>query len=55
MPTLVVAGDEDPLAVRPQVLADAVPGARVQLASGDHATVFSDPRFAQGIVAFLQP
>lgn len=55
VPTLVVAGDEDPLAVRPQVLADAVPGARVQMATGDHATVFSDPRFAQGIAAFLQP
>jgi hypothetical protein len=31
------------------------PDARVQPVTGDHATAFSDPRFAQEIAAFLQP
>ena len=35
-PTLVLAGDRDPLAVRPQVLADAIPDARLQMLTGDH-------------------
>ena len=35
-PTLVLAGDEDPLAIRPQVLADALPDATLEMLSGDH-------------------
>ncbi len=54
VPTLVVAGGQDPLAARPQVLADAVPGARLQLVTGDHATTFTDPRFRRGTAASLQ-
>ncbi|MEZ0163746.1 alpha/beta fold hydrolase [Kineococcus sp. LSe6-4] len=55
VPTLVVAGREDPLAVRPQVLVDAVPGAHLLLVAGEHTTAFEDPRFVPGITAFLQP
>jgi pimeloyl-ACP methyl ester carboxylesterase len=52
-PTLVLAGDADPLATRPEVLADAIPGARLQILSGDHATTLLDPRFAASLVEFL--
>jgi pimeloyl-ACP methyl ester carboxylesterase len=52
-PTLVLAGDVDPLAVRPQVLADAIPGACVQVLSGDHFGAMTDPECARAIVDFL--
>ena len=52
-PTLVLAGEADPLAVRPQVLADAIPDARLQVLSGDHAGAVLDARFSRSIVAFL--
>lgn len=52
-PTLVLAGDRDPLAVRPEVLVQALPDARLQLLSGDHVEAIADPRFAASIVEFL--
>ncbi|CAL9424589.1 2-succinyl-6-hydroxy-2,4-cyclohexadiene-1-carboxylate synthase [Actinosynnema sp. ALI-1.44] len=52
-PTLVIAGDDDPLAVRPHVLADAIPGARLRVVAGDHGTVGGDPAFHAAIVDFL--
>jgi pimeloyl-ACP methyl ester carboxylesterase len=52
-PTLVLAGDEDPLAIRPQVLVDALPSATLQMLSGDHMGALADPRFAASIVEFL--
>jgi pimeloyl-ACP methyl ester carboxylesterase len=52
-PTLVLAGDDDPLAIRPQVLADALPNAQLQMLSGDHMHALADPRFAASIVEFL--
>ena len=52
-PTLVLAGDEDPLAVRPQVLAEAIPQATLQIVSGDHMAALADPRFSRAIVEFL--
>ncbi|WP_432543413.1 alpha/beta fold hydrolase [Kineococcus sp. SYSU DK002] len=52
-PTLVVAGDADPLAARPQVLAAAVPGARLVLVGGDHGAAPTDPRFAGAVSAFV--
>ncbi len=52
-PTLVVAGDADPLAVRPQVLADAVPGARVAVVPGDHLGAVRAPAFVEALVGFL--
>ncbi len=53
VPTLLVAGDEDPLAARPEILSAAIPGARLELLSGDHVTVFGDPRLAPTIVDFV--
>jgi pimeloyl-ACP methyl ester carboxylesterase len=52
-PTLVLAGDEDPLAIRPQVLADAMPQAKLQLLGGDHMSALGDALFATSIVDFL--
>jgi pimeloyl-ACP methyl ester carboxylesterase len=52
-PALVLAGDEDPLAIRPQVLAEALPSAELQLLEGDHMRALIDPRFASSIVSFL--
>jgi pimeloyl-ACP methyl ester carboxylesterase len=53
-PALILAGDQDPLAVRPEVLTAALPHAQVQLLPGDHLSVISHPAFAQAILAFLE-
>jgi pimeloyl-ACP methyl ester carboxylesterase len=53
VPALVLAGEEDPLAIRPQVLADALPHGGLQLLSGDHMSALADPRFTTSIVEFL--
>jgi pimeloyl-ACP methyl ester carboxylesterase len=52
-PTLLLAGDTDPLAIRPQVLADAIPDGTLALLSGNHIEVLGDPRFKASIVDFL--
>jgi pimeloyl-ACP methyl ester carboxylesterase len=52
-PTLLLAGRQDPLAVRPEVLVEAIHGARLQLLDGDHMSVVGDPRFGEAIVSFL--
>ncbi len=52
-PTLVLAGDADPLAVRPEVLVRAIAGARLRLVSGNHISALADPGFAPSIVDFL--
>jgi pimeloyl-ACP methyl ester carboxylesterase len=51
--TLVLAGDADPLAIRPEVLAEAIPDATLRILSGDHVGTIADPRFTQSIVDFL--
>lgn len=52
-PTLILAGDEDPMAVRPEVLAEAIPNAVLQILAGNHIQALVDPRFARSIVEFL--
>lgn len=52
-PTLVLAGDTDPLAIRPQVLADAIPDATLQILTGNHIEALGDPLFTRSIVDFL--
>jgi pimeloyl-ACP methyl ester carboxylesterase len=52
-PVLVIAGDDDRLARRPEVLVDALPDARLLSVPGDHVTALVDPRFASGVVEFL--
>jgi pimeloyl-ACP methyl ester carboxylesterase len=52
-PTLILAGEGDPMAVRPRVLADAIADAELRILSGNHAEALGDPRFARSIVDFL--
>ena len=52
-PTLVLAGADDPLAVRPQILAAAIDGARLRLVPGDHLSAVRDPAFRGELVTFL--
>jgi pimeloyl-ACP methyl ester carboxylesterase len=52
-PALVIAGESDPLAVRPEVLVSAIPHARLLRLPGDHLSVVRDPAFASAIVEFL--
>jgi pimeloyl-ACP methyl ester carboxylesterase len=51
--TLVMAGDGDQLAARPEFLADAIPRARLQIISGDHLSAVMNPEFTVAIVDFL--
>ncbi len=53
-PTLVLVGEADPLASRPEVLADAIPGARLEVVPGDHLGAVGAPRFREAIVEFLR-
>jgi pimeloyl-ACP methyl ester carboxylesterase len=52
-PTLITAGDDDPLAIHPDRLAAAIPGATSLLVKGDHRAAVADPAFATAIVSFL--
>jgi pimeloyl-ACP methyl ester carboxylesterase len=51
--TLILAGEADPLAIRPSVLCEAIPGATLRMLSGDHIGAIADPDFARSIVDFL--
>ncbi len=53
-PTLVIAGDSDPLAAHPELLASAIHNARLLLLPGDHLSVVLSPGFASAIVEFLE-
>lgn len=55
VPTLLLAGSEDPLAMRPEQLAQAIPGARLELVSGDHLTALGDPRFVAALIEHTGP
>ncbi len=50
---MVLAGDNDPLAVHPDWLAAAIPGARLQLVPGDHGSARLTPEFAAALTGFL--
>lgn len=52
-PTLVIAGDNDAFAARPEALAASIPNARALLLPGDHLSVVLMPQFALAIVEFL--
>jgi pimeloyl-ACP methyl ester carboxylesterase len=52
-PTLLLAGDSDPLAVRPEVLLDAIPDATLRILHGNHIGAIGDPDFKRSIVDFL--
>jgi pimeloyl-ACP methyl ester carboxylesterase len=52
-PTLILAGEEDPLAVRPETLSGEIPNATLKILAGNHIEALADPRFTQSIVDFL--
>jgi pimeloyl-ACP methyl ester carboxylesterase len=52
-PTLVIGGEADEVAPRPQVLASAIPDARLLIVPGDHLSAVVAPEFRAGIVDFL--
>lgn len=52
-PTLVLVGDVDALAARPQVLAAAIPHGQLRVIPGDHLSAVTNPAFAPAIVEFL--
>jgi pimeloyl-ACP methyl ester carboxylesterase len=52
-PTLVIAGDADPLAQRAETLAAAIPGARSLTITGDHGTCITNPAFAAAVREFF--
>lgn len=53
VPTLVLAGDQDPLAAEPERLAAAIAGARLVRVPGDHMTAVLSPAFSAALVSFL--
>jgi len=54
IPVLVVVGEADVLAPDPQLLAEAIAGARLGTIPGrDHLTVVPDDRFKEAVVGFL--
>ncbi|WP_394427878.1 alpha/beta fold hydrolase [Streptomyces sp. SGAir0957] len=52
-PALVVAGRDDPLAVRPEALAAALPHATLRTVDGDHLGALRAPEFTSALVEFL--
>lgn len=50
---LLMVGDADPLAVRPEVLAKAAHDARLEVLTGDHLGVLGDPRFTPTLAEFV--
>jgi len=52
-PTLLVAGSDDPLASRPEVLVAAIPDARLQVVAGDHMGALMGPEYTPAVLAFL--
>jgi pimeloyl-ACP methyl ester carboxylesterase len=55
IPAMVVAGDKDTLSANPQILVDAIPGAKLVLLPGDdHLTAVIDQRFKDAVTAFVE-
>lgn len=53
VPTLVLCGDNDPLAGDPAELAGKIPGAEVRVVGGTHLNVVNNPQFHDALVTFL--
>ena len=51
--TLILAGEDDPLARRPEVLAEAIPEATLRIVRGNHIGALADPCFTRSVVDFL--
>lgn len=53
VPALVLAGRDDHLATRPEVLAEAIPAATLQVVPGDHLGAVREPAFQRALTDFL--
>jgi pimeloyl-ACP methyl ester carboxylesterase len=53
VPTLVLVGDADPFAWGAERLANAIPGARLELVPGDHISTVHNVHYARSVLAFL--
>ena len=53
VPTLLIVGDSDPLAQRPEALVAAIRGARLLTIVGNHLSAVGNPEFSRAIVEFL--
>lgn len=53
-PALLIAGDADPLAAHPRVLARAIPNCRLVIVPGDHVSGRLSPEFSRALVDFLR-
>jgi pimeloyl-ACP methyl ester carboxylesterase len=54
VPTLVLCGDNDPLAGDPAGLAAKIPGAASKVVGGSHLNVVNNPQFQTAVVEFLK-
>ncbi|MFC9433278.1 alpha/beta fold hydrolase [Nocardia sp. NPDC057030] len=54
VPTLVLAGDNDPFAAEPERLADALPEAALHVVPGDHLMAVIAPSFHSALVDFVK-
>ncbi|MGB3439263.1 MAG: alpha/beta hydrolase [Actinophytocola sp.] len=54
IPALVLVGRDDHLATRPEVLADAIRGAALQVVPGDHLGAVREPDFLHALTGFLK-
>jgi pimeloyl-ACP methyl ester carboxylesterase len=52
-PTLLIAGDADPLAIHPERLAAALPDCTLSIVPGDHVQARLSPEFTAAVMAFL--
>jgi pimeloyl-ACP methyl ester carboxylesterase len=53
IPTLLITGRDDALATRPELLAKAIPDARLAVVDGDHLGAVRTPAFTEELVTFL--
>jgi pimeloyl-ACP methyl ester carboxylesterase len=53
VPTLLVTGRDDVLATRPELLAKAIPNARLAVIDGDHLGAVRQPAFTEELITFL--
>lgn len=51
---LILAGEDDPLAVHPEILAGAISGGRLTVVPGDHHASKRSPEFRRALVEFLR-
>lgn len=53
VPTLVLVGDADPFAWGAERLANAIPGARLELVPGDHISTVHNVAYVRSVLGFL--